>query len=193
MHPDFIEVYPDLLSVNKCNTIIEGMDKILDNRVTPYMQKHSVADSRVDEALFAEHDFQDAHAMVNDTITRAIELYVEKYSIIDTRNSRVIYPFSTWSVKLQKTPIGGGFHSWHSEVAGNNDTDRVLAWTLYLNSFEGEAETEFLMQHRRINPVAGSVGIWPSAWTHTHRGNPPYSKNKYIATGWFSFTGEKFA
>ena len=169
------------------------MDKILDNRVTPYMQKHSVADSRVDEALFAEHDFQDAHAMVNDTISRAIELYVEKYSIIDTRNSRVIYPFSTWSVKLQKTPIGGGFHSWHSEVAGNNDTDRVLAWTLYLNSFEGEAETEFLMQHRRINPVAGSVGIWPSAWTHTHRGNPPYSKNKYIATGWFSFTGEKFA
>jgi hypothetical protein len=31
------------------------------------------------------------------------------------------------------------------------------------------------------------MSIFPAAFTHTHRGNPVYSKDKYIATGWFNF------
>ena len=191
MNQDFIEVYPDLITEDTCNTIIDGIDNILDNRVTPYMQKHTVADRRVDSAIFAEHDYQEAHKIINDALGRAIELYIEKYSIIDHRDTKVVMPFSTWSVKLQKTPIGGGFHQWHCENSGNKDTERILAWTVYLNTFKGEAETEFLQHGKRINPVAGAVSIWPAYWTHMHRGNPPYSKDKYIATGWFSFNGEQ--
>ncbi len=78
------------------------------------------------------------------------------------------------------------FHQVYCEYSGNRDTQRILAWTVYLNTFEGEAETEFLQHGKRLNPVAGTVAIWPAYWTHMHRGNPPYSKDKYIATGWFS-------
>ena len=123
MHPDFIEIYPDIITEDTCNTIIDGIDNILDNRVTPYMQKHTVADRRVDAAIFAEHDYQEAHKIINDALGRAIELYIEKYSIIDHRDTKVVMPFSTWSVKLQKTPIGGGFHQWHCE---NRDRKSVV-------------------------------------------------------------------
>jgi hypothetical protein len=48
-------------------------------------------------------------------------------------------------------------------------------------------ETEFLYQHMRVKPEQGTLVIWPAAFTHTHRGNPPLSNEKYIVTGWTEF------
>ena len=51
------------------------------------------------------------------------------------------------------------------------------------DNFEG-GETEFLYQNRREEAVEGDVLIFPSAYTHTHRGNPPMGNVKYLATSW---------
>ena len=32
--------------------------------------------------------------------------------------------------------------------------------------------------------MAGDVLMFPAAYTHTHRGNPPLGGNKYLATSW---------
>ena len=191
MHQDFIEQYPDLLSQEACDGIIERMDHIIDHSISPYKTKNNTADSRVDAACFAEHDYPEAHDLVNIAVGKAIEQYVEKYSIIDFNKHRIVMPYSSWTVKLQRTPQNGGYHKWHVENSGHYKyNNRILAWTLYLSTHEGEAETEFLMQGKRIYPVAGTVAIWPACWTHVHRGNPPYIKNKYIATGWFATNGQ---
>jgi len=29
--------------------------------------------------------------------------------------------------------------------------------------------------------------VWPSQFTHIHRGNPPLSNDKYIITGWIEY------
>ena len=55
---------------------------------------------------------------------------------------------------------------------------------LYLNSVTEGGETEFLYQKRRIKPQQGRLLIFPAGFTHTHRGNPPLSGNKYILTSW---------
>ncbi|WP_428102084.1 2OG-Fe(II) oxygenase [Candidatus Rariloculus sp.] len=61
---------------------------------------------------------------------------------------------------------------------------RAVAWTIYLNDIpEGEGETEFIWQKLRVQPEAGMCLLWPTQFTHTHRGNPVYSTTKYIATG----------
>ena len=39
---------------------------------------------------------------------------------------------------------------------------------------------------RRLKPKKGTAVFFPSSYTHTHRGNPPLSNTKYIATGWYS-------
>ena len=45
-----------------------------------------------------------------------------------------------------------------------------------------------LRDKRRVQPKNGRVVIWPSQWTHVHRGNPPLKGNKYIATSWIHYT-----
>ena len=65
--------------------------------------------------------------------------------------------------------------------------DRIAVWTIYLNDIEEGGETEFLHQSLRLPPKQGTVGIFPSSYTHLHRGNPPLSKEKHILTGWIEF------
>ena len=55
---------------------------------------------------------------------------------------------------------------------------------MYLNDIEQGGETEFPMHGLRIKPKTGRLIIWPAAYTHPHRGNPPYQRKSYI-TGWF--------
>jgi hypothetical protein len=55
---------------------------------------------------------------------------------------------------------------------------------LFLNDdFEG-GETEFLHQSRRIEPKRGRIIVFPTTYTHVHRGNPPLDGKKYILTSW---------
>lgn len=89
--------------------------------------------------------------------------------------------------KVQLTKPGEGYHMWHCETFGRVSRDRVLAYMLYLNDVDEGGETEFLHQHTRFKPVKGDFLIWPGYFTHTHRGNPPISGHKYIATGWIEW------
>ena len=63
----------------------------------------------------------------------------------------------------------------------------MLVAILYLNTVKEGGETEFLYQRTRISPKQGTLILFPPSWTHTHRGNPPLSGNKYILTTWMEF------
>jgi hypothetical protein len=91
-------------------------------------------------------------------------------------------------IKIQKTCPTQGYHIWHCEHNGAEyENDRVLSWILYLNDVEEGGETEFLYQSLRFKPKTGTFILFPAHFTHTHRGNPPLSGVKYIATGWIEF------
>ena len=65
--------------------------------------------------------------------------------------------------------------------------NRHLVWMTYLNDVENDGETEFYYQKLKIKPEKGKTVIFPSDWTHTHRGIPSKKDEKYIITGWFNF------
>jgi hypothetical protein len=109
-------------------------------------------------------------------------IYEQKYSILKQSDRHTNFNF-----KIQKTKIGGGYHIWHYESASRASSTRLLTWILYLNDVHEGGETEFLYQHMRVKPEQGTLVIWPAAFTHTHRGNPPLSNEKYIVTGWTEF------
>jgi len=90
---------------------------------------------------------------------------------------------------VQKYPKGGAYHAWHTERVDKRTSHRHLVFMTYLNDITDGGETEFLYQKLKVKPRKGLTLIWPTDWTHTHRGVPSPTQEKYIATGWYSFRG----
>jgi|TARA_B100001059_G_C17562913_1_gene441053 hypothetical protein len=90
---------------------------------------------------------------------------------------------------IQYYPPGGAYHSWHFER--QTDTwpysTRALVFMTYLNDVTDQGETEWYYQKVKIQPRKGLSVIWPTDFTHTHRGIPSQTQEKYIVTGWWNF------
>jgi hypothetical protein len=131
---------------------------------------------------FEEYKIDSSHVVpevqqLNQVMANCVGLYASHFREVAN------YSLHIDAFNLQKTTPGQGYHTWHCEDAGM-DRNRKLVVMMYLNDgFEG-GETEFLQQSRRITPRTGQVVIWPATFTHVHRGNPPLSGEKYIATSW---------
>jgi hypothetical protein len=87
---------------------------------------------------------------------------------------------------MQKYEPNEGFFGWHCERAGIKHSDRLLVWMVYLNTLTDRGETEFFYQQHFERPERGKLVIWPSDWSHLHRGVPSPTETKYILTGWFT-------
>ena len=106
--------------------------------------------------------------------------YTQKFSQVNTLPS-----FGATSARIQRYDRDGHFNSWHYERGSGHTMKRCLVYMTYLNTVEDGGETEFLYQNKSIKPEVGKTIIWPSEWTHTHRGLKPNSGFKYISTGWY--------
>ena len=91
---------------------------------------------------------------------------------------------------IQWYPKGGGYKDFHCE---RNNMDpinlcRHLVYMTYLTDVVGDGgETQFYFQKIDVKPRKGLTLIWPSDWTHTHRGNPAIDEEKMIITGWIHY------
>ena len=74
----------------------------------------------------------------------------------------------------------------HCET-GKNNPYRIFAWMIYLNTIKNGGGTEFLHFNKILIPKAGDMYIWPSGWTHLHRGVVAPQETKYLLTGWVSY------
>lgn len=108
--------------------------------------------------------------------------YTDKYQVLNGAQ-----PHFVAEVKWQRTRPTQGFHVWHAENVERVHSNRVATFILYLNDVHEGGETEFLYQSLRVKPETGKLVIWPAAYTHAHRGNPPLKETKYIMTGWLEF------
>jgi len=181
---DYIGVYDHVFSEDQCSEIINTFEKIHEissfNKSDGTDQFHQGALGRKDSSLFFEQCCQPMGRAINEAIMGCFNQYSQDY--LGLQGMRVF----SQCVKVQRTPPKGGYHVWHSEHAGDiGSMRRAAVWILYLSTHEGSGETEFLQQGIRVAPQAGRVVIWPASYTHPHRGNPVYDKDKYIATGWF--------
>jgi prolyl 4-hydroxylase len=98
-------------------------------------------------------------------------------------------------VQLQYYKPGGGFKIFHCENQGSSlkEIQRHLVFMTYLNTIPPEegGGTEFFYQGS-YNAIAGKTLIWPAAWTHTHRGIISTTHEKFIITGWYSYSLVEF-
>ena len=184
-YKDFIGIYENAFPKEYCDFII-----------TTFKKHQDASNDR--PILDGENGFQ-AKAMgltpyLDDNSLKAfyncmediVKQYINKYRqlIVETRAGYEIADF-----KVQQTKPSEGYHMWHSEFDPSpRHCIRWGVWALYLNDIEEGGETEFLYQSRRIDARMGRVMFCPAGYTHTHRGNPPLTGDKYCITTWLEFT-----
>lgn len=191
-HDQFIGIYNNAFSKDYCDEVITFFENLVSAGFGVNRQLHDKANKSDKEDLAVFCNTEDTITLFssaklqkhfNDVFwSKCYPLYVENNWILKSAGSHAIYTY-----KIQKTEPGQGYHVWHFESDNRVDCLRVLAWTLYLNDVAEGGETEFIYQKLRIAPKAGTLVIWPAGFTHTHRGNPPLTDNKYIVTGWVEF------
>jgi hypothetical protein len=114
---------------------------------------------------------------------RHFRVYADQYPALATDSDKL----QIRCARLQETHPGGGYHVWHYESDSIESRQKVVVWSVYLNTVDEGGETEFLHQHKRYNPIQGDLLFWPAGFTHTHRGNPPLSGEKFLLTGWIEY------
>jgi hypothetical protein len=184
-----IGVFPNAVAIELCDALIQTFDKAAEAgfAITRKQQEKVLSSKKDDLAVYVSDTLpMDNYRVVNPLKVAiweaAYKPYADKYSVLNEVGAHSIY-----DVKLQRTEVGGGYHVWHCEQASRASSQRLMAFIVYLNDVDEGGETEFLYQSKRVKPTKGTVLLFPASYTHTHRGNPPLSGTKYIATGWVEY------
>lgn len=186
---NFVGIFRNAFSKEYCEQVIKHYENMAaaGHGQTRFESSGDAKTTRDDTQIFAD-DID--YVPLRSSIRQFNELFWGKYYPIYEQEFSALKDsarHTNYAFKVQKTKIGGGYHVWHYESGNREHSIRLLTWILYLNDVEEGGETEFLYYPMRVKPKAGTLIIWPAAFTHTHRGNPPISNEKYIVTGWTEF------
>jgi hypothetical protein len=186
---NFIGIYENAFTKEYCDSVIKYFDDAAKAGLAIDRQQQGASKLKKDDLQLYGHSSVNLN-YASDLIEPFSKVfweqlyaqYADTFSILKDYASHTNYAF-----KIQKTEVGQGYHTWHSEDSMRESANRILAWTLYLNDVEEGGETEFLYYPKRVKPKTGTFILWPASFMHTHRGNPPLSNTKYIITGWVEF------
>lgn len=184
---NFTGIFEDVISKELCSDFINFFRNMEEIGLCENRQADGTSIIRKDDLSFCSSDIPlRGGAGFSDFLSifwnKIYPIYAEKYGVLKDSGSHNIY-----DVKIQETDVGQGYHVWHYESCEKKLSNRLLAFILYLNDVDEGGETEFLYYPKRVKPKTGTVVLWPAAFTHAHRGNPPISNCKYILTGWVEF------
>jgi hypothetical protein len=198
---NFIGVFHNLVDQPTCDKIIQHFQRVKANQLTFNRQSLNSQVSKIEkdtETYFLSNTSNFINEST-DNITSAsdvwifnefknalwqcYELYSQQYGILESLAKHSI----SGTVKIQRSLPGQGYHMWHCEHGNIRYGNRLALAILYLNDVESGGETEFLYQGLRVKPTQGTLIICPSGFTHTHRGNPPLTGEKYIMNTWIEF------
>ena len=191
-HDHFIGIYENVFSEQFCEKAIKYFEDAQKTGFCYDRRKFegALAHQKDDSTVFPHYETQVDLLTTQNLITEFNDIfwnvcysdYSNKFSALKDAEKHSIF-----CCRAQKTEVGGGYHVWHFESSIRATSHRLMAWMVYLNDVEEGGETEFLYQHMRVKPKAGTLLLWPAGYTHTHRGNPPLSNSKYILTGWVEY------
>lgn len=142
-------------------------------------------DIGIDPTFLKDKEFGPLVRSVIDFVEQELEEYKNKFTQLND--------LAEWKMRekfnIQRYLPNQGYYAWHCEHHPSNPllANRLLSWTIYLNTVE-DGGTEY-MNFETVDALQGRCVIWPSYWTHFHRGVISTTKTKYIATGWYNFIG----
>ena len=199
---NFIEIYDNALTTEQCKYIIDFMNKdgvLIEGAVNKGKGAEVCKedkdswdipmdiDNKKPDHLDPKH--MDTYKKINKIIIDSLFKFLGKYK----RTHPQIELISSWRLheryNLQKYYPNQGFKKVHCEVMNQRASLRIGAWMFYLNDVD-DGGTYFDNYDLSLEAKEGRLVVWPSYWTHCHRGIISKTKTKYIATGWLRFPQE---
>ena len=178
---NYIEIYDNVLSVRECEMIISAFEE---GGPTPGFTSEGY-EPDYKKSIDMRYSFTQSNKVTNiiyPNLIRNLKKYYKKYDDL-LKNIWYYNLYDEFNIQKYETEEDG-FKQWHCEHGPTARSSlRVLAWMFYLNN--AKSGTEFKC-YPTIGGKRGRLAIWPSAWTHVHKGAPNKGL-KYIATGWVSF------
>ena len=188
--------------MNEPNTFVRGYyidDKICDDLIKFFnLNKHQAVEGasinkdgkQVDFSIkkciemFVKPDLVNLKPYLK-ALNECVKKYVDEFKTL--HNTNKVWDIKS-DLKIQKyTAPGDGYFRWHCERDGDEGSvNKLLVFMTYLTDTKN-AGTEFKYQKKITDCKKGSTVIWPTDWTHTHRGIISKKQEKTIVTGWWSF------
>ena len=168
---NFILTKDNFLNKEECKYIINLYKKDLIK--TPHLSNNNYFYQEIDLIKFK----------YIDKIADLTNLYIKKYPESNMTASR--WGLSNLRFKLFKK--GDSFSGFHSEISMKNIC-RFLSIIIYLT--EHDCGTEFFYNKKTISSKIGRATIFPAYFTHTHKGQPDFKKERCIINGYYSFYRE---
>ena len=183
---DFVVHFEEVLDRGTCDAIIQAFEASSDRRDGRvfHMDDGDVRnDDKVSTDLPIPVDgaWADLHQRIHTAVSEAIHEILPRYPGLQ------VDALGGTGYKIQKYRRGEGHFTWHVDSFGPLAESRLLALVLYLNDVEQGGETEFHHQEMAVAPRAGQAILFPTAWTHMHRGRVPESNDKYVISSFFQF------
>lgn len=182
---DLIEVFENQVDQATCQGLInifESNPNVADSLIGYGGYSQNNALRRSVSLTLLPSNCGDIYNDLNQALQKAYHTYRQKYPILEKVKIAQPEPMN-----LVKYSDADQEYGWHVDGADAGLRYRFLSVVCYLNTVREGGETEFRLQHRKVKPKEGSVIIFPSGWTHEHRGLPPASNPKYIVTTWLRF------
>tara|TARA_X000001388_G_C2228567_1_gene122155 strand:+ start:992 stop:1555 length:564 start_codon:yes stop_codon:yes gene_type:complete len=126
------------------------------------------------------NDFKGCLYEYRKILQKCLKDYFKQYSFC--KNVGDLHICEDYNIQCYEK--GEGFYKWHFERT-RLTMQRYLVFMTYLNTVKNGG-TEFYYQKLKVDAVKGLTLIWPSDWTHTHKGVISKKQKKYILTGWVS-------
>ena len=166
----FILVEDNVLDKKSCKNIIEKYKNITNINLDHTGYKGFYIN--LNDKIFNEIQLK---------ILKSIKKYVKLYPEINLTKDK----WALTELTFKHFKPGNHFADWHSEV-GKNCNTRILNLMIYLS--DHNCGTEFFEKKYVIKSKIGRLTIFPSYFTHTHRGQVcPDNKDRYILGGYYNF------
>ena len=179
---NFIERKDNLLTKKECADAIE------------WVLKHKIMIPDSNKETTSGYDYcnlmdegEDRHQCFSSIplrpIYRAINTLKDFY-IKSFPEVQWIHPWTLQYVRFKWWKPGYSFSNWHSEHDSIN-TKRVMSFLISLS--DNDSFTEF-KRYRNVPTRAGRGIMFPSYFTHTHRGSPcKKGLDRYMISGYYYF------
>jgi prolyl 4-hydroxylase len=172
------------ISKSICKSLIHFFEKNKHRQSEGFIGNDRIDKNGKESIDISLNTFDSALDEYNGALQKCLELYNKKYPETEKLYSKYVNHIE--KINIQRYLPNQGFKVWHCERAGIGSTSRCLVFMTYLNDVKNGG-TEFKYQNLKTEAKEGLTLIWPSDFTHVHRGIIA-NEIKYVITGWYNFT-----